>query len=194
MRKKNKIDAVKELLTDSDKPELTDAEIKFLKTRNIDLQHKAPLMIYSGDNESKAKIIKAIALKLNCPVIRIVKAKVINKAPGIVTAAKQKEGMYDDIIEVTGMDKGTLKNIISVTKAIESSRRNDDLSYSHHIEVASLTPEKQTEFLNKAVEETIVEKLNKGKVKLSFPSVWDGMDDDDDMNFKIKEQSVLRPF
>jgi N6-adenosine-specific RNA methylase IME4 len=65
----------------------------------------------------------------------------------------QKWGMYDDIAEETGYDKGTLKNIVSVTKAIESSRRNDDLSFSHHTEVASLTPEKQTEFLNKAVEE-----------------------------------------
>lgn len=68
---------------------------------------------------------------------------------------QQKWGMYDDIAEETGYDKGTLKNIVSVTKSIETSLRRDDLSFSHHQEVAKLTPEKQEIFLNKAIEEKL---------------------------------------
>ena len=93
MKKRDKIETVKDLLSDTKTQVLTTSEVKFLKSRNIDinLPFTAPLMIYSGDCGSKAKIIKAIALKLNCPVIRIVKAKVINTPPGIVTAPQQTE-------------------------------------------------------------------------------------------------------
>ena len=41
------------------------------------------------------------------------------------------------------MDHGTLKNYKSVSERVESSLRNDDLSFNHHVEVAKLTPEGQ---------------------------------------------------
>jgi N6-adenosine-specific RNA methylase IME4 len=63
--------------------------------------------------------------------------------------------MYDDIAEETGMDKQYLRDIKYVSGNIESSLRNENLSFSHHKEVASLPSEKQTEFLNKAVEEKL---------------------------------------
>ena len=65
---------------------------------------------------------------------------------------QQKWGMYDDIAEETGMDKGYLRDIKYVADNVELSRRKDNLSFSHHVEVASLPPEKQELFLNMAVE------------------------------------------
>ncbi|TRZ80526.1 hypothetical protein D4R86_04200 [bacterium] len=68
---------------------------------------------------------------------------------------QQKWGMYDDIAEETGYDKTTLRHIKNITENIESGRRQPLLSFSHHSEVASLTPEKQELFLNKAIEENL---------------------------------------
>jgi len=67
----------------------------------------------------------------------------------------QKWGMYDDIAEETGMEVRTLREYKMVAENIKSGARAPELSYTHHREVASLTPEKQTEFLNKAVEEKL---------------------------------------
>jgi N6-adenosine-specific RNA methylase IME4 len=68
---------------------------------------------------------------------------------------QQKWGMYDDIAEETGMDKGYLRDIKYVADNVELSLRNDNLSFSHHKEVASLPPEKQELFLNMAVEDKL---------------------------------------
>ena len=51
---------------------------------------------------------------------------------------QQKWGMYDDIAEETGYDKQALRDIKYVAQNVESSRRNDNLSFTHHREVASL--------------------------------------------------------
>jgi hypothetical protein len=59
--------------------------------------------------------------------------------------------MYEDVAEETGYNERTLRLIKNTSENIESGRRLPDLSFSHHAEVASLAPEKQTEFLNKAV-------------------------------------------
>lgn len=68
---------------------------------------------------------------------------------------QQKWGMYDDIAEETGYDERTLRLVKNTSEKIESGRRLPDLSFSHHVEVASLPSEKQTEFLNRAVEEKL---------------------------------------
>jgi len=47
--------------------------------------------------------------------------------------------MYDDIAEETGYDKQVLRDYKYVAENT-SSLRNDDLSFSHHREVASLPP------------------------------------------------------
>ena len=60
-----------------------------------------------------------------------------------------QRGKYDMVAELTGIDKGTLANYIAVTKSI-SSRRREELPYSHHYEVAKLEPETQEYFLNEA--------------------------------------------
>ncbi|HUX96321.1 MAG TPA: hypothetical protein VMV47_11380 [Bacteroidales bacterium] len=154
MRKKDKIETVKDLLTDTKNEVLKASEIKFLQSRGIDinLPFTAPLMIFSGDSESKAKIIKSIALKLNCPVIRIVKAKVINKAPGIVTAPEQKE-----------------------TRIIPAFAKQ---------EPETVAP-KRVNILEPEPEEIEAVIRPGRKYKLSFPSVWDGMEDDESMILRL---------
>ena len=68
---------------------------------------------------------------------------------------QQKWGMYDDIAEETGYETKALRNIKYVADNVNSSLRKDNLSFSHHTEVASLTPDKQEMFLNKAVDENL---------------------------------------
>lgn len=70
---------------------------------------------------------------------------------------------YTDVIEVgniyselqllTGLSRGTLQNRKYLTGKIDGSRRREDLTPAHHMEVASLLPEKQEEFLEKASRE-----------------------------------------
>jgi len=68
---------------------------------------------------------------------------------------QQKWGMYDDIAEETGMDKSTLATYKSISQNVKPLLRNKELSFNHHKEVASLPPEKQELFLNKAVEDKL---------------------------------------
>lgn len=61
--------------------------------------------------------------------------------------------IYDELEEITGLDRGTLANYKSIAENIPCSRRREDLSFSHHVEVAKLEPEKQDEFLLRASNE-----------------------------------------
>lgn len=88
---------------------------------------------------------------------------------------QQKWGMYDDVAEETGYETKALRNIKYVADSVELSRRKDNLSFSHHSEVASLSPEKQELFLNKAVDEKLSvrdlrEEIRKDKVLIETPS------------------------
>lgn len=55
---------------------------------------------------------------------------------------------YVEAIEATGFDYGYLRNLSSVAKKIEMSRRRDNLSWSHHQEVAGLEPDQQNRLLD----------------------------------------------
>jgi len=68
---------------------------------------------------------------------------------------EQKWGMYDDIAEQTGYDRGTLQNIKSVSDKVNPNFRNEHLSFAHHQQVAPLPAEKQVFFLKKADEEKL---------------------------------------
>ena len=63
---------------------------------------------------------------------------------------EHKWGMYDEMIEETGYEKGSLRYIKLVAEKIESARRRADLTFSHHLEVVKLPPVKQDEYLEKA--------------------------------------------
>lgn len=68
---------------------------------------------------------------------------------------EQKWGMYDDIAEETGIDTGTLKKYKMISEKVPTSARFEELTFSHHSEVAKLEPEKQKQFLQKAVDENL---------------------------------------
>lgn len=63
--------------------------------------------------------------------------------------------VYDELEEITGLERRTLQNYKNVSDSVDSSRRREDLGFSHHAEVAGLIPEKQEYFLNKASEENL---------------------------------------
>jgi len=54
---------------------------------------------------------------------------------------------YSQAILETGRSSGTLRNYAWVAAHIHPSRRNDKVTFTHHVAVASLTPEYQTKFL-----------------------------------------------
>ncbi len=64
--------------------------------------------------------------------------------------------MYSQAIAETGKPYGTLTNYVYVAKAIEISRRQENVSFSHHAAVASLSPDQQDVLL----ERVKAEKLN----------------------------------
>lgn len=67
------------------------------------------------------------------------------------------EGVYGEkyaqAVEATGRSKQTLKNYLWVASNVPASRRRDDLSWSHHAEVASLEPKQQRSWLTRAARE-----------------------------------------
>lgn len=73
--------------------------------------------------------------------------------------------VYDEIQEITGLDRGTLKNMKYVAEKIPSSCRHDELSFTHHQEVVSLEPEQQKQVLQKAVDEKLTVRETREEVK-----------------------------
>jgi hypothetical protein len=51
-------------------------------------------------------------------------------------------------------DRESLQNLARVASAVESTRRRDDLSFTHHAEVAALDPVEQSEWLADAFDES----------------------------------------
>jgi len=62
--------------------------------------------------------------------------------------------VYDELEEITGMERNTIQQYKSIAEKT-SCTRVQDLDYSHHREVANLSNEKQTEFLQKALDEKL---------------------------------------
>lgn len=58
--------------------------------------------------------------------------------------------MYAQVIGETGLSYSTVANCASVYRKIESSRRRENLSWSHHEAVAKLEPQDQDKYLEKA--------------------------------------------
>jgi len=86
--------------------------------------------------------------------------------------------VYDELEEITGLDRGTIQNYKSVAERT-SSLRNEDLSFNHHVEVAKLSPEKQKQFLQLASEKDLSvrelrEKIRRNGIKESHPDLPNG--------------------
>jgi len=62
---------------------------------------------------------------------------------------------YSQALDETTYEQHALENMASVARKVESSRRREELSYSHHAEVASLTPDKQEKILDLAEKENL---------------------------------------
>lgn len=61
--------------------------------------------------------------------------------------------MYSQALEITDYEYETLKDMKYVAANVEMSCRHDNLSFSHHKEVASLEPKEQEKYLAKAEKE-----------------------------------------
>lgn len=86
---------------------------------------------------------------------------------------------YDKLAESFNMNSRTLRNCASIARKVEVSRRRDTLSFTHHVEVAPLTPAEQDTWLTRAEEgdngkRWSVATLRKA-IKASIPT------DDDDL-------------
>ena len=73
--------------------------------------------------------------------------------------------VYDELEEITGYSRSALKDFRSVATRIDSSCRQDDVSFEHHRFVAQLPPEQQKEFLQKVSEENLTVKELREEVK-----------------------------
>lgn len=60
---------------------------------------------------------------------------------------------YDAIAEATGYEVSTLYNLAMVSSKVDFSLRNEKLSFTHHMLVASRSPEEQRYWLARAVDE-----------------------------------------
>ncbi len=64
---------------------------------------------------------------------------------------------YSQAVEVTDYSLGYLRNIVYTCRNVAPSRRRDDLSFSHHMEVAKLNARDQRRWLGRAVREELSE-------------------------------------
>lgn len=76
--------------------------------------------------------------------------------------------MFVEARKLTRLSYGTLRNIASVAKAIKLSRRRDNLSWSHHVEVAGLSTELQDHWLDRAIKEKLSVHKLRGLITLSL--------------------------
>ena len=62
---------------------------------------------------------------------------------------------YSRASRLTGYDVQTLMNMVYVASCVDASRRRENLSFSHHAEVAALDPDEQDRWLDHAVRERL---------------------------------------
>lgn len=73
-----------------------------------------------------------------------------------INQGEQKFGeKYLQAFDATDKDNGTLRNIAWVCRNVDLSRRNDKVSFTHHVEVARLEPRAQVKWLKIAHEENL---------------------------------------
>jgi len=73
--------------------------------------------------------------------------------------------VYDELEEITGLSRRTIQEYKTISD--RSTVRTVDLSFNHHKEVAPLPPEKQEEFLKRAVDEKLSVRDLRREIKYS---------------------------
>ena len=71
---------------------------------------------------------------------------------------KWERQRYEEGLRILGLPYGTLANLAYVAGQVESSRRRESVSFSHHQEVASLPPDMQVVYLDRAEEDGLTTK------------------------------------
>lgn len=85
------------------------------------------------------------------------------------TGTRTDPKVYDELEQITGLDRDTLKHYKSVAEKVPTSARSEDLGFSHHTEVAKLPEAKQVEFLNRAVEEKLTVRELREEINRPLP-------------------------
>jgi hypothetical protein len=62
---------------------------------------------------------------------------------------------FTEASRATGYDRSTLRTIAWIASRIDSSRRNENLTWDHHVQVASLDPAEQEYWLKRSEEERL---------------------------------------
>ncbi len=80
--------------------------------------------------------------------------------------------VYDELEEITGLNRQTIQDYKWTTDKVDSSLRKEDLSFNHYKEVAKLPPAKQETFLKRASDEKLSvrdlrEEIKKDQVKIT---------------------------
>jgi hypothetical protein len=68
----------------------------------------------------------------------------------IVVGQSRFTDRYKQVVETVGLDYQTVRNYAWVARRFELSRRRDTLSFQHHAEVASMPPDEQDYWLDRA--------------------------------------------
>ena len=83
-------------------------------------------------------------------------------AQGVEATTRER---YSEAERVTGLDHGTLMNVRSVCSRVPRERRRPELPFSHHAEVASLEPDDQVFWLNRAVEDGLSRRALRDEIR-----------------------------
>jgi hypothetical protein len=83
-------------------------------------------------------------------ISRIVSSSAWCLGDWIIVGQSRFTDRYKHVIEAVGLDYQTVRNYAWVARRFELSRRRDTLSFQHHAEVASLPPDEQDYWLDRA--------------------------------------------
>jgi len=158
--KKDKINEFKRLIAPKPESKLNDDDISFLKDRKVDcealLTSKQPLIIYATDSGKTANKIVSIADKLDCPVIRLVH--------NVIKSGTEPGKVV--IMKDPPEDKPRLRKAPKpIVKKVEEPKEVKE-------------PEEVQE------DEPVIKPGV--KYRISGPSIWEGLDDEDDNDMRIK--------
>lgn len=81
---------------------------------------------------------------------------------------------HQAVADTISLEPHTITNYRWVAKSVEASRRREELTWSHHAEVARLTPAQQTAMLKRAVEKAWGVRELRDAVALKFPQAGAG--------------------